>query len=127
MKRRLGDRYDARRLRKLNAFYQITPYIMRNRSDALDYYEDLFDGYHDETIYFNNPLQFVPNIDDEALLALLRRMEIHLAVGEFDPCLTSNCQLSDALQRLVVAHRMYVWQGRAHKPQSWRQMADLYL
>jgi len=43
MKRRLGDRYDVRRLRKLNAFYQITPYIMRNRSDALDYYEDLFD------------------------------------------------------------------------------------
>jgi esterase/lipase superfamily enzyme len=69
----------------------------------------------------------VPNIDDEALLGLLRRMEIHLAVGEFDPCLASNCQLSDALQRLVVAHRMYVWQGRAHKPQSWRQMADLYL
>jgi esterase/lipase superfamily enzyme len=69
----------------------------------------------------------VPNIDDEALLGLLRRMEIHLAVGEFDPCFASNCQLSDALQRLVVAHRMYVWQGRAHKPQSWRQMADLYL
>jgi hypothetical protein len=39
-KRRLGDRYDGRRLRSLNAFYQITPYIMRYRSDAHDYFED---------------------------------------------------------------------------------------
>ncbi len=42
-RRRLGDRYDGRRLRTLNAFYQITPYIMRERSDAHDYYEDRVD------------------------------------------------------------------------------------
>ena len=93
----------------------------------IGHYEDLFDGYHDETIYFNNPLQFVPNIDDEALLVLLRRMEIHLAVGEFDPFLASNCQFSAALQRLGVAHSLYIWQGCAHKPKSWQQMAALYL
>lgn len=39
-KRRLGDRYDGRRLRSLNPFYQITPYIMRSRSDAHDYFAD---------------------------------------------------------------------------------------
>ncbi len=42
-KRRLGDRYDGRRLRSLNAFYQITPYIMRTRVDAHDYFEDRID------------------------------------------------------------------------------------
>jgi len=42
-KRRLGDRYDGRRLRSLNAFYQITPYIMRHRVDAQDYFEDKID------------------------------------------------------------------------------------
>jgi esterase/lipase superfamily enzyme len=93
----------------------------------VDTYEDLFDGYHDETIYFNNPLQFVPNISNEALLLLLRRMEIHLAVGESDPFLTSNRQFSTALQELGVAHSLYIWHGRAHKPKSWQQMAQLYL
>jgi hypothetical protein len=39
-RRRLGDRYDGRRLHSLNAFYQITPYIMRHRADAHDYFED---------------------------------------------------------------------------------------
>jgi hypothetical protein len=39
-RRRWGDRYDGRRLRTLNPFYQITPYIMRTRVDAQDYFED---------------------------------------------------------------------------------------
>lgn len=39
-RRRLGDRYDGRRLRSLSPFYQITLYIMRHRSDAHDYFED---------------------------------------------------------------------------------------
>ncbi len=36
----LNSRYDGRRLRTLSPFYQITPFIMRNRVDAQDYYED---------------------------------------------------------------------------------------
>lgn len=90
-------------------------------------FDDLFDGYHDELIYFNNPLQFVPNLCDETLLTLLRRMEIHLVVGESDPFLSSNCQFSTALHRLGVVHRLHVWQGRAHKPKAWQQMAAHYL
>ncbi|WP_304226697.1 hypothetical protein [Gracilinema caldarium] len=42
MKHRRGDRYDGRWLRTLSPFYQITPFIMRTRSDAQDYYEDQF-------------------------------------------------------------------------------------
>lgn len=48
-RRRLGDRYDGRRLRSLNAFYLITPYIMRRRSDAHDYFEDRIDITDTET------------------------------------------------------------------------------
>jgi len=47
-KRRWGDRYDGRRLRSLNAFYQITPYIMRTRSDAQVFFEDRIDIGHVE-------------------------------------------------------------------------------
>jgi hypothetical protein len=39
-RRRFGDRYDGRRLRSLNPFYQITPYIMRTRADSQNYFED---------------------------------------------------------------------------------------
>jgi hypothetical protein len=39
-RRRWGDRYDGRRIRSLNPFYQISPYIMRTRSDSQDYFEE---------------------------------------------------------------------------------------
>lgn len=42
-KRRWGDRPDGRRLRTLSPFYQITPFIMRTRVDAQDYFEDRVD------------------------------------------------------------------------------------
>ena len=39
-KRRFGDRYDGRKLRSLDPFYKIIPYIMRTRIDAQNYFEE---------------------------------------------------------------------------------------
>ena len=39
-KRRFGDRYDGRKLRTLDPFYKIIPYIMRSRIDAQNYFEE---------------------------------------------------------------------------------------
>lgn len=39
-KRRFGDRYDGRRIRTLDPFYKIIPYIMKTRIDAQNYFED---------------------------------------------------------------------------------------
>jgi len=42
-RRRFGDRADGRLLRSLNPFYRVTPYIMRTRVDAHDYFTDRVD------------------------------------------------------------------------------------
>ena len=42
-KRRFGDRYDGRRLRSLDPFYKIIPYIMKTRTDAQNYFEEKID------------------------------------------------------------------------------------
>ncbi len=39
-KKRLGDRYDGRKLRSLDPFYKIIPYIMKTRIDAQNYFEE---------------------------------------------------------------------------------------
>jgi pyruvate/2-oxoglutarate dehydrogenase complex dihydrolipoamide acyltransferase (E2) component len=39
-KKKIGDRYDGRRIRSLDPFYKIIPYIMQNRTDAQNFYED---------------------------------------------------------------------------------------
>lgn len=42
-RRRLGDRYDGRRIRSLDPFFKIVPYIMKNRTDAQNLFESKID------------------------------------------------------------------------------------
>ena len=42
-KRRWGDRYDGRRLRSLDAFARVSPYIMVTRNSASNYFMDTVD------------------------------------------------------------------------------------
>jgi esterase/lipase superfamily enzyme len=90
-------------------------------------FRDLFDGYYDETIYFHTPVHFVPNIHDPEQLAYLRRMDITIVVGEADPFLNSNCELSQQLWNIGVRHSFFIWHGRAHKARHWSKMVELYL
>lgn len=39
-KRRFGDRYDGRKIRTLDPFFKIIPYIMKTRIDAQNYFDD---------------------------------------------------------------------------------------
>ena len=39
----VGDRADGRRIRSLNGFYSFTPYIMAQRDDAQNFYEQAFE------------------------------------------------------------------------------------
>lgn len=48
-KRRWGDRYDGRRIRTLDAFYKIIPYIMRSRIDSQNYFEEKIEISHTES------------------------------------------------------------------------------
>ncbi|MGE5613117.1 MAG: 2-oxoglutarate dehydrogenase [Bacillota bacterium] len=47
-KRRFGDRYDGRRLRTLDPFYRIIPFVMRRRSDSQNFFEDRIEISHTE-------------------------------------------------------------------------------
>lgn len=47
-KRRFGDRYDGRRLRTLDPFYKIIPYVMRYRVDSQNFFEDKIEISHTE-------------------------------------------------------------------------------
>lgn len=90
-------------------------------------FPDLFDGYSDESIYFNMPGMFIPNLQDKCILNQLRRMKIILVIGRDDPFFDNNEHLQKALQTKEVHPEFYVWEGEAHRPRYWRQMVQLYL
>lgn len=90
-------------------------------------FPDLFDGYRDETIYYNSPSQFIPNLEEEQILTALRRLKIILAVGKEDPFLNNNRELSYSLTQKQIPHSLELWEEEAHRPRYWRQMAAVYL
>lgn len=90
-------------------------------------FKDLFDGYYDENIYFNMPTHYLPDLNCEHTLCDIRNMDIVFTIGEHDPFRSNNERLSGILSSKGVAHRFYVWSGRAHSGFSWRRMAALYL
>lgn len=90
-------------------------------------FRDLFDGYHNENIYFNMPRQFMANMDNDRLLNNIRRLDMLLAIGEADPFKHDNYEFSELLGWKGIRHQLYTWQGYAHTPRSWRKMVQLYL
>ena len=90
-------------------------------------YRDLFDGYQDENIYFNNPSQYLQNISDHTLLKKLRRLEIIIVTGEEDILLENNKYISDTLFEKGVIHQFYIWKGHAHRAKYWSEMVRHYM
>jgi esterase/lipase superfamily enzyme len=93
----------------------------------LPFFDDLFDGYFDENIYYNMPNHFVPGIRDEKLLKQLRKIDLTLVVGREDSFLADNQRLSGALNQIGVPHKFFIWEEEAHRPRYWREMVKLYL
>lgn len=90
-------------------------------------FRDLFDGYRDDLIYFNNPSYYVPRVEPGPYLDCLRRLEIFVAIGEEDAFAPNNREFSDALGAQSLPHTFHVWDGEAHRPRYWRQMIRQYL
>ncbi|MCS6976041.1 MAG: alpha/beta hydrolase-fold protein [Gemmatales bacterium] len=85
------------------------------------------DGYYDENIYFNNPVDFIVHEHDPARLEALRRIDIILAVGRDDPLCASNQRLSGVLWEKGIGNALRIWDGWAHDWPYWEKMLRLYI
>ena len=90
-------------------------------------FNDLFDGYHNQDIYFNMPMQFIASISDEVYLKALREIEFIFAIGETDPFAGNNHQMSLLLWHKGISNQLYIWECYAHRPRYWKRMVQLYL
>ncbi len=80
------------------------------------------DGYYDDNVYFNNPPDFIPTLENEELF----KMGIVLGVGEHDFCIAQNKRLSDILTAKGVHHWLDIREGANHDWPVWREMFPTY-
>jgi esterase/lipase superfamily enzyme len=88
---------------------------------------DWTDGYHNDTIYFLNPVEFIANEHDWGRLELLRRLDIILVAGRDDRLRYSSEELSTVLWDKGIGNALRIWDGWAHDWPWWQQMLRLYL
>jgi esterase/lipase superfamily enzyme len=80
-------------------------------------------GYYDDDCYFNNPMDFLPNMSDEWFLHLYRtKVRFVLATGDWDICLDANIKLSGVLNGKGVRHWLDVWGDHTKHDWPWWQM-----
>ncbi len=87
------------------------------------------DGFYDDNFYFNNPVDYIANMDDPEIRRQLEACEIHLVTGH-GPWEDSSptYQLSGILLRKGIAHALDDWGADGgHDWPFWRRQLREYL
>lgn len=84
-------------------------------------------GYHDEEVYYHNPMEFVAGLQEGELAQQLRRLEIIMAIGRDDAAAAVNARFSEVLWSKGIWHAMRWWDGWAHDWPYWQQMILQYI
>lgn len=87
-------------------------------------------GYHDDNVYFNNPVNYLSNLNDDYYLPILRRADaIYILSGQgaYEAPERSR-QLSDILNSKAIPNELDLWGHDVnHDWPWWRKMLDYYI
>ncbi len=87
------------------------------------------DGYYDEDCYFNNPVDYLPQLSDTWYLDQYRHdIGWVFAAGEHDICLGENQRIAGIFREKGLPHWFDFWGlGAVHDWPLWQLMAKKYL
>jgi esterase/lipase superfamily enzyme len=81
------------------------------------------DGYYDDTVYFNNPPDFIPNAQN----GFYEDLHVVLGTGTNDMCWDANEKMAGILRAKRINHWLDVRYGANHDWPVWREMFPHYL
>lgn len=87
-------------------------------------------GYWDDDVYFNSPIHYLQNLNDEGMLSIMRNNKhIHILTGSGDYEDPSASQaLSNILSSKGIPHELDIWGwDMRHDWPTWRAMLPYYI
>jgi esterase/lipase superfamily enzyme len=100
---------------------EIVKYVF-NMGAAFDI-KDQVDGHYDNEVYFNNPMDFIPNAQSD----YFKDMFVVLGTGTNDMCWNANERMAEILKNKGINHWLDVRQNAPHDWPAWREMFPHYL
>lgn len=81
------------------------------------------DGQYNDNVYFNNPIDYMPNLDDHNRLDAIKRVDLRFVAGDQDICLDATKHFCDILYRKGIWYELDIWSpGVIHDWHEWRRM-----
>lgn len=84
-------------------------------------------GFSNDEVYFNNPMQFIPNESNPSRLEQLRHLDIIMATGKGDRLIGAARDMSRVLWEKQIGNALREWEGWSHDWQYWHQMIRAYV
>ncbi len=87
-------------------------------------------GYHDQDVYFNSPIQYLPNLNDNYFLPKLQNAQhIHILTGSGDwETPEASQRFSQVLHAKRIPHELDIWgPDMPHDWPTWRAMLPYYI
>ena len=87
-----------------------------------------FYRHYTDAVYFHNPVDFVPNMNDSWQIERLRNTDIILVTGSDDHIsVGSSRQIAGQLWAKGIGNALRVWNGWYHDWPYWQQMINRYI
>jgi esterase/lipase superfamily enzyme len=85
-------------------------------------------GYYDNDVYFNMPMDYLPNLHDPWYFERYNRNAYILGTGWDDQCLGQNQHLDQIMSSKYIPHKLYTWDTwNSHDWPTWQRMVQEYL
>ena len=84
-------------------------------------------GYYDDNCYFNNPSDYMPNLEDPWYLNKIKEMKIILGSGEWDSNLEENKRMSEILNQKNIPHQLDIKPNTGGDWGWWREIFPEYI
>jgi esterase/lipase superfamily enzyme len=84
---------------------------------------DQVDGHYDDHVYFNNPMDFIPNAQSDYFWDMF----VVLGTGTRDMCWNANERMAEILRNKGINHWLDVRKDAEHDWPVWKQMFPHYL
>lgn len=84
--------------------------------------------FYDENVYYNNPIDFIPNLNKKSLLNEIRQVDFRLVSFQSDPRRDEAQRMSDVLRLKFIEHELDIWNMNNHDEwQQWPQMLKTHI
>jgi esterase/lipase superfamily enzyme len=86
------------------------------------------DDYYSDEVYYNNPMDFVPNLNDRAMLDKIHNVDFRLVSYDTDSRKEYAQRMSDVMRMKFIEHELDIWGSEDQQEWDlWPQMLKTHI